>query len=171
MSPQPCSEGNNELAKSALRRIGIFGVAGFNRGDDAICHSLIAGFRRERRDLAFVVPVLRHGAIADEPGVRTFQLDRRSLAGMARLAAHVWRCDAVVLGGGSVIQDQLGGSRLRGILGYSWMVSGLARLLRKPLVTAPIGVDALISSRPPRRKRPPPYCDPARAWLRCACTR
>lgn len=138
------------MAESALRRIGIFGVAGFNRGDDAICHSLIAGFRRERPELAFVVPVLRHGAIADEPGVATFLLDRRSLAGMARLVRHVWRCDAIVLGGGSVIQDQLGGSRLRGILGYSWMISGLSRLLHKPLVTAPIGVDALTTA--PGRK-------------------
>ncbi|MDB5593912.1 MAG: hypothetical protein JWM36_873 [Hyphomicrobiales bacterium] len=134
------------MGKSALRRISIFGVAGFNRGDDAICQSLIAGFRCERPALAFVVPVLRHGALADVPGVTAFLLDRRSLTGMARLVAHVWRCDAVVLGGGSLIQDQLGGSRVRGILGYAWMVSGLARLLRKPLVTAPIGVDVLTSA-------------------------
>ncbi|WP_075218215.1 polysaccharide pyruvyl transferase family protein [Mongoliimonas terrestris] len=128
----------------SVRTLGLFGVAGFNRGDDAISRSLIAGFRRERADITFVVPTLRKQDAAD-PRVRTFLLERKTLPGMARLVAAIARCDAIVVGGGSLVQDQLGGTRTKGVLGYAWTVTAIARALRKPLATAPLGVDDLTS--------------------------
>lgn len=127
-----------------VRTLGLFGVAGFNRGDDAISRSLIAGFLRERDDLTFLVPTLRPQDAGD-PRVRSFLLERKTLPGMARLAAAIARCDAIVVGGGSLVQDQLGGSRTKGVLGYAWTVTAIARALRKPIATAPLGVDDLTS--------------------------
>ena len=133
--------------RNVVKRIGLFGAFGFNRGDDALALSLIEGFRHRRRNIEFIVPVLKPGAFGGLSNVQTFLLDRGSLHGALRLIKAIAAADAVILGAGSIIQDKLGGGYFRGTLGYSCTVATLCRILRKPSVTGPIGVDALSSKR------------------------
>ncbi len=128
---------------NSLRKIGVFGSFGFNRGDDAIALSIIEGVRKLRPDMKFIVPIQREGVFADVPNVKTFMLNRRSIKGMLCLLNAIRSTDAVILGAGSMVQDKFGAGYIRGILGYGWTLSLFCRLLRKPTVTGPIGVDAL----------------------------
>ena len=124
-------------------RIGLFGVAGVNRGDDAIALSLIEGFSSQRPETEFVVAVLQPTPSLEGPRVRQITINRRSPLGLLRLARAILAVDCVILGGGSLIQDKLGGTRTRGVLGYAWTISLLARFLGKTLLTAPLGIDDL----------------------------
>lgn len=133
--------------KRFVKKLGVFGAFGFNRGDDALAVSLVEGFRAIRGDLNFVVPVMKPGLFKDLPYVRTFGLNRRSPLGLYRFVKAIASVDAVIFGAGSMIQDKLGGGYLQGILGYSFMLASSVRLLRKPSVTSPIGVDALERDR------------------------
>jgi polysaccharide pyruvyl transferase WcaK-like protein len=128
----------------------ICGVAGHNRGDDAIALALVAGLRARVPDMQARVAMLRLGAILPAPGLTPFLSARRHPVGLAALARSIAAADLVILGGGSVIQDKFGGGRVTGMLGYSWMVAWLARLFGRALITAPIGVDALATA-PARR--------------------
>lgn len=122
--------------------IGLFGVAGSNRGDDALALALADGFRSNLEHVRFVVPVHQLSALS-APDIVTFKLNRKSVFGIVNLIYNIQKCSVVVLGGGSLIQDRLGGSRFLGIMGYVWFVSRIARIFGKPLITAPIGVDEL----------------------------
>lgn len=133
-----------------VSRLGVMAVPGQNRGDDAIAMCLIEGFRKQRPDLHFVVPVLKQGIFSDDPLVKTFILSRRSPLGLLRLAHAIYSVDAVVVGAGSVIQDKLGGGYIRGMLGYGWTVSLLCSIFRKPTLTSPIGIDELSSGKSKR---------------------
>lgn len=138
------------MNRKPLKRLGIFGVAGHNRGDDAICRCLIDGFLTALPGLEIEVAIRRPCSISEQPGVKPFVLDRRSIGGILNLISVVRRVDAVVMGGGSVVQDQFGDGRLKGILGYVWTVSWLAKLLGKPVISAPIGIDQI---RTPKGRR------------------
>jgi polysaccharide pyruvyl transferase WcaK-like protein len=144
---RPLTSNFDRSGKAKPLRLAIFGVAGHNRGDDAIALSLIEGFGARRSDIRFVTPVLKPGALEGRAGVAPFVLNRRSPLGLARLALEIARADAVILGGGSVIQDAFGGGRVKGILGYAWMTAFFCRLLGRPLFTAPIGVDAITTPK------------------------
>ncbi len=144
---RPLTSNFDRGGKAKPLRLAIFGVAGHNRGDDAIALSLIEGLGAQRSDIRFVTPVLRPGALEGRAGVAPFVLNRRSPLGLARLALEIARADAVILGGGSVIQDTFGGGRVKGILGYAWMTAFFCRLLGRPLFTAPIGVDAITTPK------------------------
>lgn len=125
----------------------MFGAFGFNRGDDALALSIVEGFRAIRSDLNFLVPVLKPSLFKDLKYVQTFLLNRRSPLGLYRFLKGIASVDAVVFGAGSMIQDKLGGGYLRGMLGYSFMLATGVRLMRKPTVTSPIGIDALESDK------------------------
>ncbi|MHC9418834.1 polysaccharide pyruvyl transferase family protein [Sphingomonas citri] len=139
----------------------ICGVAGHNRGDDAIALALVAGLRARVPEMQARVAMLRLGAILPAPGLTPFLAARRHPVGLAGLARSIAAADLVILGGGSVIQDKFGGGRVTGMLGYSWMVAWLARLFGRALITAPIGVDALATA--PARRIAAELLAPARA--------
>lgn len=124
-------------------RIAICGVAGYNRGDDAIAmamaNNILARLPNARIDIA----MLRLGSIRRTPSIRPFLALRGKPAGLVGLIRTIARADMVILGGGSLVQDKFGASRIKGVLGYAWLVSRLAGLFGKPLITAPLGIDAL----------------------------
>lgn len=126
-------------------RVAICGVAGYNRGDDAIALALAEGILAQEGDARIAIAVLTSANLARPPAVRTFLCTRSKPAGLLGLAWAIARSDVVVLGGGSLIQDKFGGDRVKGVMGYAWLVSWLAVMLRKRLVTAPLGIDALHS--------------------------
>jgi polysaccharide pyruvyl transferase WcaK-like protein len=130
-----------------VTRIVICGVAGHNRGDDAIAMALAEGILARKPQASLQIAMLQRGSIPETSRIKTFVARRGRPQGLLNLFLNIARSDLVILGGGSLIQDKFGGDRIRGVLGYAWLVSALAALLRKPLVTAPLGVDSLGSAR------------------------
>jgi polysaccharide pyruvyl transferase WcaK-like protein len=124
-------------------RIGVFGVAGFNRGDDAIAEAMVNGLTARFPQAEILVAMIGNVALMSRDRVRGVFVNRRSPLGLANLIATIASVDVVILGGGSLLQDKLGGSRIKGVLGYAWMVTLAARTLGKPVFTAPLGIDVL----------------------------
>lgn len=130
-----------------LLKFGLFGVAGHNRGDDAISLSVIAGLRQTFGVCDILVAILKGGQTGLGAADRTVTVDRRSMSGLWALLRAINSVDVVLLGGGSLIQDRLGGSRIKGVIGYAWTITGMARLLNKPVYTVPMGIDELKTER------------------------
>lgn len=124
-------------------KIGLFGVAGFNRGDDAIAASILDWVRTRHPHAQITLAVLRHQSAPPLGLVRQVLIDRRSPGGLRRLIASIREQDVILIGGGSLIQDKHGGGRWRGVLGYAWTVTALARLFRKPILAVGLGIDEL----------------------------
>jgi len=121
----------------------IYGLAGYNLGDDAIAFisaSLLSqGFNQCRVRSACINP----GRLEKVYGHEEIFIDRRSLGGLISLVKSIQEADLVVIGGGTLIQDKLGISIFRGVLAYTQQIVSLARLFKKPIVTLPIGIDEL----------------------------
>jgi len=130
--------------------IAICGVAGHNRGDDAIAIAMANEFRARLPDVTVQIAMLVLGAIPRAPGIEPFLAVRRNPFGFFALVRAIARADLVIVGGGSLIQDKFGGGRIKGVLGYAWLVSRLARIFRKPFITAPLGIDTLESDHAKR---------------------
>ena len=128
-------------------RAAICGVAGYNRGDDAIAVALAEGILARVSDARIDIAVLTAVSLARSPSIRPFLAARSRPAGLIGIILAIARSDLVVLGGGSLIQDRFGGDRVKGVMGYAWLVSWLAAIMGKRLVTAPLGIDALHSRR------------------------
>jgi polysaccharide pyruvyl transferase WcaK-like protein len=126
-----------------MLRFGLFGVAGHNRGDDAISLSVIDGVRGAIGPCDILVAVLKGATASPRTADRTVIIDRRSAGGLWSLLRAIASVDVVLLGGGSLIQDRLGGSRVKGVIGYAWTITTLARYLKKPVYTVPLGIDEL----------------------------
>jgi polysaccharide pyruvyl transferase WcaK-like protein len=137
------------LVCSAVQRVG--GVT-TNLGDEALTAALVAGLRSHLgdADVRFVI----HGASVDE--LPADAIRSRPLRG---LAAAIRRSDVVVLGGGTLLQED---QRLRwfafsaGLPRLLLTVSLMCRLFRRPLVLAAVGAE------PARTRR-------SRLALRVAC--
>ncbi|MBW6528267.1 polysaccharide pyruvyl transferase family protein [Sphingomonas sp. RHCKR7] len=122
-------------------------MAGYNRGDDAIALALVEGLRARLPHVHARVAMLTLGSIASTDDVTPFLAARRRPAGMLALIHAIACADLVIIGGGSIIQDKFGGGRVKGIIGYAWLVARLAALFGRPLITAPIGVDSITTDR------------------------
>lgn len=124
----------------------IVGLAGSNRGDDAIAECLSSAvqemFPTSQVSLFAVRPPLNC-----HPKIHTHIIHRRSLRFHAQLWQAIARADAVIIGGGSIIQDKFGAGYIRSVMGLFFEVSFLTKLLGKKLITAPIGVDELETPR------------------------
>lgn len=128
-------------------KVGLFGVPGFNLGDNAISDCMIDGLSDASPGISFIVGTADKNYVCRQENASEFFVDRKSLRGLLKLVSVVSSCDVIVLGGGSIIQDANGGGRLSGILGYAWTVTAISQLLRKRILSAPIGVDNLVSKR------------------------
>ena len=132
-----------------LQRIGLFGVPGHNRGDDAISLTVQDWLARHFPDARLTVATLATVTSSTKPrapnDIVHFTIDRRSPFGLWRLVRAIAAQDVVLIGGGSLVQDKHGGGRWRGVLGYAWTVTAIARLLRKPMLGVCLGIDALES--------------------------
>lgn len=124
-------------------RVGLFGVAGYNRGDDAISSSLARWIRDRRPTAELTVAVLQDMRGRLECADHQVVIDRRSIGGLIRLARAIRRQDVILLGGGSLIQDKHGGNKIHGPLGYAWFVTIFARMLGTPVMSVALGVDQL----------------------------
>ena len=127
-------------------KIGLFGVAGFNRGDDAIAAGIVDWVTTRHPNARITLAVLRHQCEPPLGHLAQLMIDRRSPGGLRRLIAGVREQDVVLIGGGSLIQDKHGGGRWRGVLGYAWTVTALARLFGKPILAIGLGIDELGSA-------------------------
>src|SRR5690606_10878519 len=93
-------------------RILIAGLAGYNRGDDAILHALVGQLRSRFELDAIAATVLKRDVAPDS--VREVLVDRKSPGSQVQLVRAVARSSLVMLGGGSIIQDELKTTWLRG---------------------------------------------------------
>ncbi|WP_028311765.1 polysaccharide pyruvyl transferase family protein [Derxia gummosa] len=123
-------------------RLLLVGVPGWNRGDDAIAHAMTRLLREAAPDATIVSCVQRRGVMHGS-GARELLARRGAPLAHLRLLFEIARSDLVIIGGGSIIQDRYGAGWVRGIMGLYVEVALLARLFRRPMITAPIGIDPL----------------------------
>jgi len=125
-------------------RIGILGAVGTNLGDEAVAVASVSLLRRAGLDAEFSITTAVPGAITRSyPDLDEFVLRRSSPWGWVRLVRWIYSLDVLLVGGGSLIQDKLGISRLRGLIPFLSQVLAIARFARKPILTLPVGVDRL----------------------------
>ncbi|HLV64886.1 MAG TPA: polysaccharide pyruvyl transferase family protein [Polyangiaceae bacterium] len=122
-------------------RVLIAGVAGYNRGDDAILHALVGQLRSRFELDGITATVLKRGVAPDS--VREVLIDRKSPVSQVQLVRAVARSSLLMLGGGSILHEEVKTTWLRGIMAFFVEVVTLARLFSVPVVTAPIGIDEL----------------------------
>ncbi len=124
----------------------LAGMAGFNRGDDAIARVLLGSLLAGGRFSRAIVTVQRKN-IFKSSRIAEVRLSRKSPVYHWNLIVSIVKADLVVIGGGSIIQDEFGATWYRGITSLFAEIVFLARLFGKPVITAPIGVDALQTSK------------------------
>ena len=125
-------------------RIGILGAVGSNLGDEAVAVASVGLLRRAGLDAEFSITTAVPGAITRSyPDLEEFLLRRSSPWGWVRLVRWIYSLDVLLVGGGSLIQDKLGISRLRGMIPFLSQVLAIAKFARKPILTLPVGVDRL----------------------------
>ncbi|MGR6337094.1 polysaccharide pyruvyl transferase family protein [Priestia megaterium] len=127
-----------------MHRIGIFGSVGYNIGDEAIAVSAAHALLELDSELDIYISTLKKDVIEGKyVGLKEFYLNRSNLSGWKKLFDHIKSLDVIVLGGGTMVQDKLGISLLRGMIPYMYQITMIAKLLRKPVLTLPIGIDKL----------------------------
>lgn len=121
-----------------MKKVLLFGAVGYNLGDEAIALALREDFKKYQIDLQF-------SAMTDLllPKDNYFIFNRKNPLDWLKTAWRILQAEAVLVGGGTVIQDKLGISKFRGMLPYICQVAFLARLLGKKVYTVPIGADKL----------------------------
>lgn len=127
-------------------RVNVYGAAGYNLGDDAIALAATRVLTETAPRAQLRIASVAGSGFSRRYGLAAVAVNRRSPLGILRLVESIRRADVVLLGGGTLIQDKLGLSRLRGMLAYVNQVATVARALGKPLGTLPIGVDELGTS-------------------------
>lgn len=127
----------------------LVGTAGHNLGDDALASVLAGRLQQIFPSASVTVVSVNRGRLASL-GLNELWINRKSLKSWLDLLRKIWNSDIVLLGGGTLIQDALGVSLLRGMLPYIWQITFLVKLFGKPVATVPIGMDVL---RHPRAMR------------------
>jgi len=123
-----------------MKRIALIGVAGPNLGDTAIAQAICEASERLGCEVTLV-----HPGKVSRPLPRFPQLifSRRRIGDWRALRALMRRSDDVWIGGGSLIQDRLGTSPVRGMLPFVFQVALLACASgRRPTLMC-VGVDRL----------------------------
>ncbi len=129
---------------SSGKRLAFFGAVGYNLGDEAIAIAAAKYMLSIDPEIEICIGSLKRGTIGDRyENLKEFIVNRRSAAGWRELVRVIRSVDVVVLGGGTLVQDKLGISPLRGMIPYAFQITRLARIFGKPVVTLPIGVDEL----------------------------
>jgi polysaccharide pyruvyl transferase WcaK-like protein len=134
-------------------RIGLFGVAGFNRGDDAIAEAMVEGLTARLPSAEIRVATIGGPRRTSFDRTKYVLVGRKSVSRICNLIYSILSSDVIVLGGGSLIQDKFGGSRIKGVLGYAWAVTLFAKIFGKPICSAPLGIDALSTTDGERAAR------------------
>ncbi len=120
-------------------KIFILGVAGYNIGDDAIAYVVA---RHLRIDNSVKVGVINNGRLS-KYGIEEVLISRTSIRGVWAILRAIFWSDVVLIGGGTIIQDKLGISYIRGMIPFFLQVVIVAKALGKSVLSVPIGVDRL----------------------------
>ncbi|WP_437829645.1 polysaccharide pyruvyl transferase family protein [Niallia taxi] len=127
-----------------MKKITIFGSVGYNIGDEAIAVAAANKLLEIDKDLIITISTLKKGVIEGKyTGLNEFYLQRNNLNGWKHLFEQIKDSDLIVLGGGTMVQDKLGISVTRGMIPYMLQLTLISKILRKPVITLPIGVDKL----------------------------
>ncbi|PWK16217.1 polysaccharide pyruvyl transferase CsaB [Tumebacillus permanentifrigoris] len=109
-----------------MPRILISGYYGFdNLGDDTVLYGIMSSIRKERPDAELVVLSNQPDRTEALFGIQAF--NRWNFGVIFR---ELMRCDMLVMGGGSLLQDVTGGRSILYYLG----IARLAKILNKPIV-------------------------------------
>lgn len=125
----------------------IFGVVGHNFGDEAIAVGASQEIRQIVPTSTVAVTSSARRDLQDRYGIKELKNHRRSVRGVVELINSVRKAGVILIGGGTLIQDKLGLSLLRGNLAYSLQIALLAKFFGKPVGTLAIGVDELETQR------------------------
>lgn len=123
-------------------KILLIGLPGFNRGDDAIAIGLLDNISAHLPKAIVTYTTQRVGKIIYDD-FSEFVLSRKSIKYHARLTKEIISSDLVIIGGGSIIQDDQHYSIFRGVMSIYLEVAVLTKIFNKRLITAPIGIDDL----------------------------
>lgn len=115
----------------------IIGLVGYNMGDEAIAY-VSANVLSQK--YAVKVVSLRKGVLA-KYGINEVYFVPRSIASWFNLVRQMLGAKYILIGGGSLVQDKLGGGFLSGVIGYLNLITCVASSLGKPIISLPIGVD------------------------------
>lgn len=127
-----------------MKRVVLFGAVGYNLGDEAIAVAAAKYMRLVDPEFDVRIGTLKKGVISEHyADLKEFTINRRSPAGWLEIVRVIGSADVVVLGGGTLVQDRLGISPLRGMIPYAFQVLSVAKIFGKPVATLPIGVDEL----------------------------
>ncbi len=117
----------------------IIGLAGFNAGDNLIA---IRTLKELEKNHTITCVTFKKNYIAKN-GYNEFFLDYKKITSWFKLFFKIIESDLIILGGGSLIQDKLGGSSTKGVLGYTNLTTLLAKLVNKKIISLPLGIDKL----------------------------
>ncbi len=129
------------MSERGLRLLvsGFYG--GFNLGDEAVLKGLLRLFAEASCDLDLTVLSGNPVMTAQSYGVRS--LSRALTKDIVPRALMLRRSDALILGGGGLLQDISGRRGMRGTLGRTVSLAKWARRYRVPLVFWGVGVGPL----------------------------
>lgn len=117
----------------------VIGLVGFNLGDEAIALKVAEAIGVRYR---VTIVSLNQGAIL-RYGLREFYFKPRSIVSWLSLLLEVLSSRKVIVGGGSLIQDKMGGGGMHGVIGYLNLVTMMLKLSGKKIISIPLGVDSL----------------------------
>ena len=123
----------------------IIGVIGENLGDEVLGISAYHYLEKklENKNVSLEIAELIDGKAARNSCVNAFRVDRKSLCGIKNLIKDIFNSDVIIVGGGSLIQDKIGISLLRGTLPFILQIVFMSKLFRKKVISLPMGVDKL----------------------------
>lgn len=132
-----------------VKKISIFGLAGYNTGDTAIAKSIDLLFhecvykeKECKKRLEWKISTVRKSALKSL-GLKEFSLKKKSFIGLYNIYRTIKESDEVFIGGGSLIQDMLGGFVFKGVIGHSFIISLICVLTRTNYSFLCIGIDDL----------------------------
>ncbi|CAI9395043.1 hypothetical protein BACSP_00833 [Bacillus sp. T2.9-1] len=130
-----------------MKKVTIFGSVGFNIGDEAIAVATANKLLEHNPDWEITISTIKEQVINGKyENLKEFNINRNSFSGWRKLYKQIAKSDLILLGGGTMIQDKLGISLMRGMIPYMVQILFISKILNKKVITLPIGVDKLNTS-------------------------
>lgn len=118
------------------KKICIFGSVGINRGDDLMNRVLFNMFSSFQCEV--VVASKAHIFYAKEYGCTSFNSSIKNIFGWL---TNIYKSDVIVVGGGTLIQEDFGKNSVSGILIYGALVIFISKMMRKKILVLSLGVN------------------------------
>lgn len=119
------------------KKVAIFGSVGLNRGDDLMNRVLVNFFCNHGFDVESAS--MRPEVMSEKYGNKYFS---SRVIHLYEWIAAIWRSNFVVIGGGTVIQDDFG-KLLGGILTYTSLVILISKLMGKKVHVIGVGINEI----------------------------